>query len=254
MFDERRKLIACMLDIGKIMLTCGGEISRIEDTLKRIGLSYGAKKVNAFAIASMILVSIEFDDGEEITMTRRITKSFSNDFTKLEKLNALSRDFCTGNLSVDNLLEQFSKISSSMPSKIITYTGNALASGAFAMFFGGNIFDSILAALFGLFICFMQYKITPLCRNNLTFIFLVSLVTGFGISIISSPFSFIHPDKVIIGDIMLLIPGIAITNSVRDIFVGDTISGSMRFIECILCAAALAAGFMISILATGGIL
>ena len=51
---------------------------------------------------------------------------------------------------------------------------------------------------------------------------------------------------------MLLVPGIAITNSVRDIFVGDTITGTMRFIECLLSAAALAAGFMLAIYAVGG--
>ena len=50
-----------------------------------------------------------------------------------------------------------------------------------------------------------------------------------------------------IGDIMLLIPGIAITNAIRDMLMGDTISGLMRLIEGILWAGALAAGFMAAI-------
>ena len=53
-------------------------------------------------------------------------------------------------------------------------------------------------------------------------------------------------DKIIIGDIMLLIPGLAFTNAVKDIFIGDTISGVMRLIETILWAAALALGFALS--------
>ena len=52
---------------------------------------------------------------------------------------------------------------------------------------------------------------------------------------------------------MLLIPGLATTNSVRDIMVGDTISGIMRLIECLLWALALAFGFMIAIRLTGGL-
>ena len=51
---------------------------------------------------------------------------------------------------------------------------------------------------------------------------------------------------------MLLIPGIAMTNSIRDILVGDTISGLMRLIESILWAGSLACGFMTAILLIGG--
>ena len=50
-----------------------------------------------------------------------------------------------------------------------------------------------------------------------------------------------------IGDIMLLIPGLVMTNSIRDIFVGDTISGVMRLVESCLWAGAIASGFMIAI-------
>jgi uncharacterized membrane protein YjjP (DUF1212 family) len=54
----------------------------------------------------------------------------------------------------------------------------------------------------------------------------------------------LHIDKIIIGDIMLLIPGIAITTAVRDTLIGDTISGITRLADCLVWAAALAAGIM----------
>ena len=60
-------------------------------------------------------------------------------------------------------------------------------------------------------------------------------------------FPFLNLDKIMIGDIMLLIPGIAATNSIRDMLMGDTISGMMRLIESILWAGALACGFMAAI-------
>ena len=254
MVDEKRQFISCMLDIGKEMVESGAEISRVEDTLTRIGLSYGAKRVNVFALASNILLSIEFQGGEEITRTRRITKGLQNDFAKIEALNDLSRRFCQNNMSVFELHNEYLKIHDSNPSTSLTYFGYALASGSFALFFGGNLFDAFLAAVFGLLICFMQYKLTPLCRNSITFIIITSFVAGFGISLVSSPFSFFHADKIMIGDIMLLVPGVAITNSVRDIFVGDTITGTMRFVECVLSATALAAGFMLAIFVSGGII
>lgn len=252
MVDEKRQFISCMLDIGTEMVKSGAEISRVEDTLIRMGLSYGAKRVNAFALASNILISVEFQGGEEITRTRRINKGLQNDFSKLEELNDLSRRFCGGNMSVFELHLEYLKIHEKKPSIFLTYFGYALASGAFALFFGGNIYDSFVAALFGILICLMQYKITPLCKNNITFIIISSFISGLGISLLCKPLSFLNPDKIMIGDIMLLVPGVAITNSVRDIFVGDTITGTMRFIECVLSSAALAAGFMLAIFVSGG--
>ena len=83
---------------------------------------------------------------------------------------------------------------------------------------------------------------------NLTAAFLA----GSGICAVGRMLPFLHTDKIMIGDIMLLIPGIAMTNSIRDILVGDTISGLMRLIESILWAGSLACGFMGAILLIGG--
>ena len=54
-----------------------------------------------------------------------------------------------------------------------------------------------------------------------------------------------------IGDIMLLIPGLTVTSAMRDMIVGDTISGLLRLIESIWWAGALACGFMAAIWLTG---
>lgn len=79
-----------------------------------------------------------------------------------------------------------------------------------------------------------------------------ALITGMIICLIGRLFSFVHIDEIMIGDIMLLIPGIAMTNSIRDILIGDTISGIMRFIETLVWSGALAVGFMGAILLIGG--
>ena len=59
-------------------------------------------------------------------------------------------------------------------------------------------------------------------------------------------------DKIIIGNIMSLIPGIGLTNALRDLFTGDSIAGILRVVEAVLTALAIAAGyFIVSVL--GGI-
>lgn len=63
-----------------------------------------------------------------------------------------------------------------------------------------------------------------------------------------------HVDKVIIGDIMLFIPGLAIVNAVRDMLYGDVMTGFFRLVEAILVAGAIACGIALSLILFGGIL
>ena len=60
------------------------------------------------------------------------------------------------------------------------------------------------------------------------------------------------PDKIIIGNIMLLIPGIALTTSLRDMINGDTISGLLGLSEAVLKALAIAIGFAAVLMRMGG--
>ena len=92
--EAHDQILHGLLDMGQMLLLCGAEINRVEDTMTRLGRAYGAKKVDIFAITSDIVLTILFEDGVELTQTRRIRKSSSFDFVKLEQLNALSRKIC----------------------------------------------------------------------------------------------------------------------------------------------------------------
>ena len=63
-----------------------------------------------------------------------------------------------------------------------------------------------------------------------------------------------HADKIMIGDVMIFIPGLSVVNGVRELFYRDIITGLYRMIEAIILAVAIAAGFAISILLLGGVL
>ena len=128
-----------------------------------------------------------------------------------------------------------------------------LAAGALAAFFGGTALDGLAAGLFALVLCVLQIVLPPLCKNKVLFNFLSAFAVGGLICLACRLVPALHSDKVIIGDIMLLIPGIMLTNSIRDILLGDIISGSLRLVEAILMAATLALGMMAAIWLMGGI-
>ncbi len=249
---EEYKLLHLLLDMGEMMMCSGGEVRRVENTLSLMGKAYGAVETNVMVITASIVVTMKFADGNLITESRRVESPGSNKLWRLESLNALSRKCCEQPLSIEELETQIKNCK--QPTNLWKfYLGSALAAGAFAVFFGGNIFDGVFAAMFALLVCFFQRKVSNLFPNNIIFNIVSSFVVGILISLSAKFISFINADMIMIGVIMLLIPGIAFTNSVRDILVGDTISGIMRLIESLLWAAGLAVGFMLAILLVGGI-
>ena len=82
--NDDNKLLDIFLDFGETMLSAGGEISRVEDSIARMGRAYGATRTNVFIIPSSIELTITFADGDTVTPTRRIRTSPSTDFQKLQ--------------------------------------------------------------------------------------------------------------------------------------------------------------------------
>lgn len=245
-------LLANLLNMAEAMLISGSEITRVEDTITRMGLALGANHMNVFVITSCIIVTMATPAGEELTQTRRVTVAGGTDFVKLEKFNDLSRRCCAGEVLPCQLDGEVRAISAIRPERWRTYLGSVLAAGGFAAFFGGTLLDGIVASLFALLICFLQERLLPISVNQVAFNVVCSLIVGVLTGACVHLIPALHMDKIMIGYIMLLIPGLAMTNAVRNILVGNTISGIMRLVEALLWALALAMGFMLAMFVTGG--
>ena len=245
-------LMQALLDFGEAMLACGAEVHRVEDTLARISSAYRLPEANVFVITSNITLTLLFEDGQSATQTRRIRDAGSTDFLRLERLNALSRTVCQAPIAPSELRRRVHALRACTVSVAAGLSGSFLAAGSFALFFGGSFLDGLLAGLVGLIIFLLKRHLAPFCMNTLVFNLLTSLLAGLCICICCKLLPALHLDKIMIGDIMLLIPGVGLTNAVRDILLGDTISGSMRLMETLLWAGALACGFLISLWLTGG--
>lgn len=241
-------LIRQLLSIGESMYQCGGEISRIEDTLHRLGKVYGAEHVSVYAITSSIVLTAEFSDGYSVTQIRRITRRGSIDCSKMEKLNQLCRDCERDIISVSELQKKVIAIINEHPKKSLIYIGQFIAAISFTFFFGGNVFDSLIAAVGVLAICLLQNFIKKYFSAEFFFNIVVSFITGAIVTLLSLIIPNLHVNQILIGDIMVLIPGIAITNSIRYIFSGDIVSSLEKLVDSLIQAFGIAIGFMLSLL------
>ena len=245
--EKQAALLESMLDLGQLLLDCGAEISRVEDTLTRIGKAYHASEVNAFVITSIISLTISFPGYEAATETRRITRDGGTDFYRLEKLNALSRAVCADPIPLEELALQIDKIAAGKKPFSVQLIGSILVAGSYAVFFGGSMYDAIASAVFGALICFLQILLDRTEINTVARNLLISFVVGLGVGMLTPVFPALQMDKILIGDIMLLIPGLAMVNAIRNVLLGNTISGLVRVADSLLWAGALAGGFMVSL-------
>jgi len=233
-----------LLDLGQYMLQSGGEVSRVEDSLRRLCVAYGAERADVFIITSSIVVTIYAPAYGALTQTRRITGSAQFDLQRLEQLNQLSRQACGEGLPVEALSQRLEEIRTapgySLPTLLVIY---ALISASFSLFFGGSWRDAIASGLIGVALKYLDHAI----RRTEASAFLSSLICsclGGALAALSVRIGLGESaDMISIGNIMLLIPGIALTNSLRDMFSGNTISGLLRFIEAVLLALTIAFGF-----------
>ncbi|MBQ5405975.1 MAG: threonine/serine exporter family protein [Oscillospiraceae bacterium] len=251
--DGQSVLLDCMLEMGDLLLDAGAEISRVEDTLSRMGRAYGALRTDVFVIPSLISISMEFVEGEATTQTRRIHSNGLTDFYRLEKLNALSRSCCAEPLPTPELRAQLDHVAAGRKPFAVILGGSVLAAFSFAIFFGGSIWDGLASAVFAVAVVLLQERLGRTELNTVAFNLLVSLLIGLGVGVFAAILPVLHMDKILIGDIMLLIPGLAMTNAVRNMLVGNTISGAVRLAESLIWAGALAGGFMVALLVVGAV-
>ncbi len=228
--------------IGCELAVSGAETFRIEETMKRILDAYGTD-CQAFAIPNCIMVSLEADNGKPLMLMRRIG-FHGSDLDAVERLNALSRRICAETPDVSTAMQWLEETRAArrrypLP---VCYLGHFLAAAGFCPVFGGTLRDSLWAGLMGLIICFVnrrtdRYEVNPFFSTiAAAFLMAIPAYLAAALGLVD------HADSVIIGALMILVPGLLITNSMRDIIYGDTNSGVNRIVQVLLSALAIAMG------------
>lgn len=252
--SETEQLLDCIMDLGEQMLICGGEVHWIEESLCTIFQAYGATQTDVFIITSSMVVTIHTENGEAYTQTRRISDAAS-DFEMLHALNDCSRWICSTHPATAEIREKITTITAKTKHYPLwlDFCCYGVIAAAFTLFFGGSFAEAAVALPVGLL---MRLAIW-ICDKTVSNKIFTKFMAAFGATLISLLAVYCHlipgVDKVMIGNIMTLIPGIGLTNALRDLFVGDSIAGLLRTIEACIAALAIAGGFFAAMFITGGV-
>lgn len=240
----QKKILIVAIYAAEIMMKNGAEIYRVEDTVTRICKAGRIKHVEVFATPTGIFVSMDSGDENDdpLTYIKRIHETGTN-LSKISKVNNFSREFFNTDLSVEEGMEILRKIDSGeeYPYAVRTIAA-AMVCCFFAAIFEGTAIDALVASISGVFCYSLSLFFRKLNINSFIRCFfccgLAALIALFAASSIPDA----SYDPIIIGTIMLFVPGAAITNSIRDFLSGDMLAGTARLMEALLIAIGLACG------------
>lgn len=248
---NEQKLINLIGEIGRLLLKNGAEIYRVEESLLRMCKSYGYQNVEVFALPSYFTLTIEMHDNYTYTLSKRTQQNRVN-LDMVYELNNLVRNICNTRPSYKNLKDEINKLKNLPTNMLLVFLGYGLGSGFFTTFFGGGVNETIIAMMIGFLLYFFIWLMELLEINNLVSTLLSSIILA-ALAIFSFKLQIISDlQSTIIGCLMILTPGVAITNSLRDIMGGDYVSGMARMLEALLTATFIAVGVGIIMVVLGG--
>lgn len=248
-----QKTLSAILDVAVSLAESGAEISRIEESIIRMCSAYNFGRIDAYATTSHILVSAETKDGDVKMLQRRVFGNSIN-IEKMHRLNSLVRHISANAPSVNEIKQKTTEINATKKnSAYVLPLFYAIIAVAFAFFFGcRNLNEAVVAFIVGNVIGVLEVLFGKIQINKILMRFVCSLFASFLVRFFISVGFISSPDYVIIGNIMSLIPGIGITNALRDLLSGDIITGILRSIEALLLTVAIALGFALPSIILGG--
>lgn len=240
-------LLDTAVTAGELMLENGAETYRVEDTMHRILSLSKLQTAEVFVTMTGFVATLDDPSIHSMTVVRRITERSTN-LDMIDKLNALSRRLCTGELELDAAFSQVQELKARPRKPHAFLLSTPIVTSAFALTYGGTLTEAFFSAMTGFLMALCLYA----CRRLRVQAFFGTLLSAAAASVLAAWLFRLFPasgnlDSVVIASIMPLVPGVAITNAVFDTLHGDYLSGTARMLEAFVTAAAVAMGIGIGL-------
>ena len=179
-------------------------------------------------------------------LDENITRQMRPLIEKLDALNALSRYITQNRPEPAEIKRRLAEIDSIKSYGVgLVLLCYAFVAGAFSVFFGSRSVIEVIAAVFIGGIVGIGTVSFERIGMQKPFSKLLCSFAACSLAFVFTPILNLQSaDLIIIGNIMTLIPGVGLTNALRDIFTGDVISGILRSIESLLLGAVIAFGYV----------
>ncbi len=238
---------------SQMILESGGETYRAEETVERMCQGLGIPRVDVLALPTGLMLTMTLEDGSTLSRIVRV-RNRSTDLERMDQCNDISRKVASGHMDAAGALKALRAVRQAAPQRRWLLVGaSALSAASFTVMLGGSWIDFCVSFFCG---ALVQLVLPPLMKMRVP-VLISSLIAGALTTLMALlstlPLPSVAIEPVISGAIMPLLPGLAVTNAMRDTIRGDLVSGGARVIEAILSVMMLAAGIGLMLSMWGGI-
>lgn len=239
------RAMALVIDAGEAMLKNGGEVFRAQATMEIMARSLGIAGFHVYVLSNGIFASAADDSLNAI----RHVPSVSIHLGRVEAINAISRKLAEGTLNLETARAALDEAIAIPPYGLHTQLlAGGIGSGCFAMLFGGGVPEMIVAALAG----FLETLLVQQLRGRGISRIFTDVTAAMACTLLSvgctALYQPLETSIAIIGALMVLTPGVALTTGIRDIINADYLSGTIRLVDALLVAGCLAIGVALAYL------
>lgn len=240
---EEQGIFDLIFDFGETLLLNGAELKRVELTLSLLGNCFELKDFNSFVMINGIFMTAESSKGTLSAKVRDIT-NVSINLGRIAAINDLSRKLCQGMITPEEAKVQLQEIKTRhYSSNTFKFFAYCFGSASFCYIFGGNLWDSAAALLLGGLAAFLDLHVYPRLRlSSITKNIGSSLTITLTAALLVKIFEPLQLDRLIIGGIISLVPGVAIANGIRYLFDEDYTSGWSQMINALITALCISFG------------
>lgn len=237
---------------GEIMLKSGAETYRVEDTVKHILRTAHTETADTIVLMTGFVATLDNPDMDTITIIRRVEHRGTN-LNQIDRVNEVSRQYCSGNITLEQAYDELNNIKHRQYKSWEYNLATVFLCAGFAPLFGGKLPEIAGSAFVGMVLALVVTIGKRLRMNGFIQDIISSAVIAVTAMGLQYLFASMNVNTVIISAIMPLVPGVAITNAIRDTLQGDYLSGAARMLEAFLIAAGIALGVGVGIALFGRI-
>lgn len=241
---------------GRILLENGAEISRVDDIMSRISSHYGVDSGQFFVLSNGIFTSGNSSSVEKVDKAGGQAQTYANvefvpiktfQFAKVIAVNKLSYDISRNKYTVREAWEELDRIQN-LPGKPLweRIAASSVGACAFCAIFGGGFTDCLVSFAVGFIFAFFSIFVSSRYFSKIVATLAEGLVLSM-LCIVAYRLGLVRSlSNVIIGSVMLLVPGLAFVNGVRDLANADYLSGLTRMTDALLTFLCIAIGVSFS--------
>jgi uncharacterized membrane protein YjjP (DUF1212 family) len=234
--------IRVVADAAVWMIENGAEIARVQEAAGELARAMGMMETECFALPTGVILTVIDGAGFTTTVVRRIHRRVLH----LERLSLIEKGIRQARSEGWSLGEVWLRLREAAAAPgypaWVVWLASGLAAGGFALFFDGNLWEGGAAFVLGALWAAVRWvldrpSIPPVFTTTLGAFLVVA-----GSLVESRLWPFLRPEPIAIGALMLLVPGLALVNALRDLVAGELVSSQSRFAEVMLTGAAVAVG------------